>query len=155
MTEPDPLQEFRPFVEVHAEFLEALLRHQEALVRGDVGAARAEITRLRDDLRAHIDRENGRILPLLEARGGWGRAGNPRFYREEHEKLLALLDRFVAATVALDPAASDFHRAVALQIGAETALRALLEHHDDRERRCLYPDMVRVTTAAERVDLLA
>ena len=150
----DPLREFRPFVEVHAEFLEAVLRHQEALVRGDVAAARAAIASLRDDLRTHIAREEERILPLLEARGGWGRAGDPRFYRDEHAKILALLDRFAAATADIDAAAAGAHRAIVLLIGAETALRTLLEHHDDRERRCLYPDLVRVTSPEERRALM-
>ena len=148
------LAEFGPFVAVHADFLEALLRHQEELVRGDLLAARRVIRGLRDDLRTHIARENDVLLPLLEERGGWGRAGEPRFYREEHRKILSLLDRFVAATAALFPASPRLHREIATLISEENSLRTLLEHHDDRERRCLYPDLVRVTTAQERGALM-
>lgn len=149
-----PLAEFAPFVEVHAEFLDALLAHQEALVRGDLAAGRAAIEGLRRALGEHIERENGVVLPVLEARGGWGRAGDPRFYREEHARILELLDRAVAETAALASAGPRFHREIALLIGREQGLRTLLEHHDDRERRCLYPDLVKVTTPAERLALI-
>lgn len=154
MSDLASLLEFGPFVAVHAEFLEALMRHQEALVRSDLAAARREIGGLRDELRAHVGRENDVLLPILEARGGWGRAGDPRFYREEHRKIILLLDRFVGATAALDPASPRFHREIAVLVGEENSLRTLLEHHDDRERRCLYPDLVRVTTPDERRALM-
>lgn len=156
MTSPasDPLAEFRPFVEVHADFLEAVLRHQEALVRGDVPAALEAIRGLRDEMTEHIEREEARILPVLEARGGWGRAGDPRFYRDEHAKIRRHLDRWCGDTAALDAAHPGYARAAALQIGAQHAFRTLLEHHDDRERTALYPDLVRVTTPAERRAML-
>jgi iron-sulfur cluster repair protein YtfE (RIC family) len=149
----DALAEFGPFVAVHETFLAGLLDHQERLVAGDLPAGLAALERLRDELRAHIAHENTVVLPFLEARGGWSRVGEPRFYREEHEKILALLDRFVAETTALrgDPRRE---RGIALLIGREQTLRTLLEHHDDRERRALYPDLVRVTTPAERITLL-
>lgn len=154
VTDPSPLAEFEPFVAVHAEFVEALLRHQDALVRGDAAAARREVDALRADLDAHIDREETRILPVLAARGGWGRAGDPRFYRDEHAKIREHLARAQAAAAALDPAATDYPRRAGRLIGAEQALLTLLEHHDDRERRCLYPDLVRVTTPEERRGML-
>jgi hypothetical protein len=153
VTDPSPLADFAPFVAVHAEFVEALLRHQDALVRGDVAASRREIDSLRADLDAHIDREETRVLPVLEARGGWGRAGDPRFYRDEHAKIREHLARACTATAALDAAAPNYPRRAGRLIGAEQAFLTLLEHHDDRERRCLYPDLVRVTTAAERVEM--
>lgn len=159
MAEPPPrpfpaLAEFAPFVEIHAEFLEALVAHQEALVRGDLRGGLDAIEGLRRALGEHIARENTVILPVLEARGGWGRAGDPRFYREEHDRILALLDRAAAETAALATAGTRVHREIALLIGREQGLRTLLEHHDDRERRCLYPDLVAVTTPAERLALI-
>ena len=68
--DPKELAEFQAFVEVHADFGEALMRHQEALVRGDARAGREILARLRMDLEDHIRRENTKILPVIEERGG-------------------------------------------------------------------------------------
>jgi iron-sulfur cluster repair protein YtfE (RIC family) len=154
MSGSSDLLEFAPFVEVHADFREAVLRHQDALVRGDVAASRAEIERFAADLEDHMRQEETRILPVLETRGGWGRAGDPQFYRDEHEKLRGHVRRAVRETAALDAASADFPRRAALLIGAEQALLHLLEHHDDRETRCLYPDLLKVTTPEERRAML-
>lgn len=154
MTDLSHLLEFEPFVAIHADFREAVLRHQEALVRGDVALARTLIERFQADLEDHARREETRILPVLASRGGWGRAGDPQFYRDEHDKLRGLLARTVAETAALEAGAPSYPRQAALLIGAEQALLRLLEHHDDRETRCLYPDLLKVTTAEERRAML-
>ena len=154
MTDLPPLLEFEAFVAIHAEFIEALLRHQDALVRGDVDDARREIHQLRADLFDHAQREDDRILPVLEARGGWGRAGDPRFYREEHDRIRAYLVRFCAEADTIDSASPGYVRAAGRMIGAEQAFLALLQHHDDREARCLDPDLITVTTPEERLALL-
>lgn len=154
MADLSHLLEFEAFVAIHADFIGALLRHQDALVRGDADEARREIRQLRADLFEHAQREDDRVLPLLEARGGWGRAGDPRFYREEHERIRGYLVRFCAEADALDAASPSYPRAAGRLIGAEQAFLTLLEHHDDREARCLYPDLIKVTTPAERIDLL-
>ncbi|MCE9636341.1 MAG: hemerythrin domain-containing protein [Planctomycetes bacterium] len=148
------LLEFEAFVAIHAEFIEALLRHQDALVRGDVDDARREIHQLKADLFEHAQREDDHVLPLLETRGGWGRAGDPRFYREEHDRIRAYLVRFCSDADALDAATPGYARAAGRLIGAEQAFLSLLEHHDDREARCLYPDLIKVTTPTERIALL-
>jgi iron-sulfur cluster repair protein YtfE (RIC family) len=148
------LLEFEPFVAIHADFREAILRHHDALVRGDVAASRAEMAQFAADLADHMQREETRILPVLAARGGWGRAGDPQFYRDEHDKLRALLDRSRREIATLDAAAPDYARRAALLIGADQALLHMLEHHDDRETRCLYPDLLKVTTPEERMEML-
>lgn len=142
---------FDSLLDLHHEFAEDLLLHQEALVRGDLAAARAGIEALAAKIEAHIVHEETKILPVVERAGGWSRIGDPRFYREEHEKIRSTLAALVAKTAGLAPGA---HRAIALLVGEEHAFRALLEHHDDRERRALYPDLQRVTRPDEWAGLL-
>jgi hypothetical protein len=69
---------FDALLAVHAEFHELVLAHQEALVRGDLAAARATIARLRAELTSHIRHEETKILPVVERAGGWSRIGDPR-----------------------------------------------------------------------------
>ena len=133
---------FAALLDVHGDFIERLMRHQEALVRGDLAAARAEIAGLRRDIEAHIAHEEAKILPVIERAGSWSRIGDPRFYRDEHVQIRSALEGLEAKTAALVPAG---HRAIALLIGEERAFVSLLEHHDDRERRALYPDVERLT----------
>ena len=145
---------FAVLLDAHDDFLELLLEHQEALVRGDLESARDLIAGLHEDLDEHIRHEEERLLPLLESRGGWGRIGEPRYYREDHERIRAMLAGLVESTNALDPGDPRYHREIALLIGREQAFRSLLEHHDERERKGLFPDLERVTTPEEQARLL-
>jgi len=145
---------FRVLLDAHEGFDESLLEHQEAMVRGDLESARDLIAELQEELQIHIRHEEERLLPLLEERGGWGRIGEPRYYREEHEKIQMMVAGLVEATNGLDAADPRVHRDIALLIGREQAFRSLLEHHDERERKGLFPDLARVTTPEEQALLL-
>lgn len=145
---------FEVLLAAHDDFLEVLLDHQAALVRGDLESARDLITGLGEDLEVHVRHEEQRLLPVLEERGGWSRIGEPRYYREEHAKILATVAGLVEATNALEHDDPAVHREIALLIGREQSFRSLLEHHDDRERRGLFPDLARVTTPEEQARML-
>ena len=145
---------FEVLLAAHDDFLELLLDHQAAMVRGDLESARDLIAGLQVDLADHIRHEETRLLPVLEERGGWGRIGLPRYYREEHEKIQAIVAELVEATNGLDIHDPGAHREIALLIGREQSFRTLLAHHDDRERKGLFPDLARVTTPEEQARLL-
>ncbi len=145
---------FQALLDAHEGFDESLLQHQEAMVRGDLKSARDLIAELQAELHAHIRHEEERLLPLLEERGGWGRIGEPRYYREEHAKIQATVAALVEATNGLDTSDPSLHRDIALLIGREQSFRSLLEHHDERERKGLFPDLARVTTPEEQAGLL-
>ncbi len=145
---------FSVLLDAHDDFAEALLEHQEALVRGDLETARDTVSALQADLDQHIRHEEERLLPVLEARGGWGRIGEPRYYREEHARIRVVIADLVESTNALDPVEPSFHRDIALLIGREQSFKALLEHHDERERKGLFPDLERVTSPEEQARLL-
>ena len=145
---------FQVLLDAHDGFADSLLQHQEAMVRGDLESARDLIAELQEDLHAHIRHEEERLLPVLEERGGWSRIGEPRFYREEHEKIQVMVAGLVEATNGLEASDPAVHRDIALLIGREAAFRSLLEHHDDRERQAFFPDLERVTTPEEQALLL-
>ena len=147
-------EHFEVLLAAHDDFLELLLDHQVAMVRGDLETARDLIAGLQADLAEHIRHEETRLLPLLEERGGWSRIGLPRYYREDHEKILDMVAALFEATRALDPHDPGVHREIALLIGREQSFRALLEHHDERERKGLFADLARVTTPEEQARLL-
>ena len=145
---------FQVLIDAHDGFLELLLEHQEAMVRGDLESARDLIAELQGELQAHIRHEEERLIPLLEERGGWGRIGEPRYYREEHERILMLVAGLVEVTNGLEMSDPRIHRDIALLIGREQVFRSLLEHHDERERKGLFPDLERVTSPEEQALLL-
>jgi len=145
---------FEALREEHSELLETLLAHQEALVRGDLASARDLAGELHEALEAHARHEEERLLPVLEKGGGWSRIGEPRFYRDEHEKLRAMAAEIIEATAALDRDDPAVHREIALLIDREHGFRTLMEHHHEREERGLFPDIERLTTPEERARLL-
>ncbi len=145
---------FQVFLDEHDDFEESLLAHQEALVRGDLESSLELLCGLRDALDAHIRHEEEKLLPVLERGGGWSRIGDPSYYRDEHGKIREMVGELVDVAAALSTESPSLHRDIALLIGREQRLRTLLEHHDDRERRALFPDLERLTTPAERAALL-
>ncbi len=147
-------QEFQHLLDAHDEFHESVVQHQVALVCGDVPRARKILEALHTDLGEHIRFEEETLLPVVEEGGGWSRIGEPSYYREEHGRIRAFLDEFVAEMDLYDAADPDYARRVALLIGRQRSLITLLEHHDDRERRALYPDLLRLTTSEQRRKLL-
>lgn len=148
----DPLD---PLLDLHEDFDERLHRHQEALVRQELTVARDEIERLRDDLRSHAEDEERLLLPVLEEHGGWTRIGHPDYYRQDHAKLHSMLDELCRRTAALSPEDPGLARAIARLLVGQHKLETLLEHHDERERKGLYTDLLRMTTAEQRTELHA
>lgn len=144
-----------PLLDLHEDFDERLHRHQEALVRTDLTMAKREIEALRDALRMHADDEERLLLPVLEAAGGWTRIGHPDYYRQDHAKLHALLDGLCERTAALEPDDPGLHRKIARLLVGQHKLETVLAHHDERERKGLYTDLLRMTTVEERERLRA
>ncbi len=146
---------FDPLIAEHEDFVDALLAHQEALVRGDVKEGVRLIQELAADLDTHIEHEETVLIPIVEEGGTEFRIGVPRYYREDHVKIRATLEELVPRTEGLLAAGDRQAREIALLIGREQSFRSLLEHHDEREQNAFFKDLRRLTTPEQRIELVA
>lgn len=139
--------------ELHAELDELFLDHQRALLDRDWAAALDRLSRYERVLAAHMRDEEEALLPIYEARAAAPRGGAPRLFYEEHRKLCSFLAHF-REQIPRVAAATDPARALLKLLDRESTFKHLVEHHDEREEKFLYPALEEVTTAEERARLL-
>lgn len=146
---------FQTLADVH-RWLEGLfLEHQTALLALDLPAARTRLAAYARHLLTHIDDEDGLLLPVYEARKANVPGGGTHFFLGEHRKLQALLEEIKGRLAGLDRLGGDaLAQSVVSLFDREAFYKSLVEHHHAREQNILFPLLDRLTSEAERTDLL-
>lgn len=144
---------FLSLLETHGAISELLLRHQEALLELDLGAAVERFERFEAALRTHATQEEEVLLPVYEQAGPLP-GGSAELFRGEHRKMLARADRIAQALRSFEPGDPVLRRKILQLFDEEAVLKSLLAHHDERERNLLYPALDRATTPEQRRALL-
>lgn len=148
MTGPAP--SFLSLLSLHEDLVEGFLRHQEALLEGDIERARALLGSFGRAIRDHIRHEEEVLLPVYEERCGPIEGAPPALFYGEHRKIEGFLDEFAKALAAGDASP----RARIALLDREAVFKNLLHHHDLREKSALYPELDRATQPAERARML-
>ena len=94
------------------------------------------------------------LLPIYAERAAPERGGRADFFLHEHEKTRRLPAHFREQVPRLYEM-PEHSRALIKLLDQETTYKHLVEHHDEREERHLYPALEEHTTEAEREDLLS
>lgn len=151
--EPPP-SSFLALLETHEHLNELFLLHQEALLAQDIPLAAELLKQVSEGQREHIRVEEEILLPVY-ARAGKIPGGDPKFYINEHRKMIRILDHFEEMLPRLmDEGPGTMRRRVIELFDEGYWFKRLLEHHDEREESILYPVLDRVTTEEERRELL-
>ena len=144
---------FATLLDLHAELDDLFAEHQFALLHFDFELA---LTKLRDYercLAAHMVDEEDYLIPLYAERGEIPRAGAPKLFLDDHEKMRAHVSLFIETTEKLRGEAGPEALVIRL-LDREAFFKRLCGHHDIREREILYPVLDTVTDAAERAALI-
>lgn len=144
---------FTEVLAVHEQLTELFLQHQEALLQLNVPLALRRLQQYEQALYAHMQIEEELLLPIYQ-RAGQIPGGPPEFFLGEHRRMREFLVRFTARLQALSAASLTLPRAIIQLFDEEATFKALCEHHDMRERNLFFPALDRVTSAAEREQLL-
>lgn len=134
---------------LHAELDELFALHQELVLVGRLEEAGAALHAHRVMLELHMRHEEELLLPRFaehERSARWP----ARLYTGQHVKLRQLLDIAAASLGAMPPAAGARCRATLALLDLETSYRRLSEHHDQMERRGLFPALERCLERAEQ-----
>ena len=148
------MRSFIDLLELHKQLDKLFLEHQRALLRLDMNRAAALLATYEADLLAHIRDEEALMLPLYRERVKAPVGGAAEIFLGEHDKLLQFLALFKEELMKL-AAVEDLERGVLFLLDSQHLFKRLLVHHDNREKKMLYPLLDEVTTAEEREALYA
>ena len=140
--------------EVHDRLGRLLEDHQLALIHGDLEGARRLLARFASGIRAHIRHEEDVLLPVYEERVKVTRVGDPETLRDEHRQIDRALRKIEARTTELDREGGTWAGSVLRLLEEQYRFKQLLQHHNDREDRSLYPLLDAACSLDERRNLL-
>lgn len=148
-----PERSFGELLGLHKELEESFHRHQQALIRLDFAEAAKLLKDYETLLITHMTDEEETLIPIYAERATPERGGAVELFLGEHRKMLELLADFKRQLAAL-PSATDVEGDVIALFDDEAVFKHLVEHHDAREGKFLYPALDRVTSEAEKAFLL-
>jgi len=148
------MKSFSDLLEIHQWLDELFLEHQRSLLRLDLVAANAALEAYTLELFTHMRDEEDLMIPLYRERAKAPVGGAAEIFVGEHDKLRQYLVLFREELVKL-AAASDLERGVLFLLDSQHLYKRLLVHHDNRERKMLYPLLDQVTTERERETMFA
>jgi hemerythrin-like domain-containing protein len=145
---------FAALLDIHKALKELFLQHQEALLDGDLARARDRLEEFERTLHHHMRGEEDLLLPVYERAGAI--AGDPAvLFTGEHKRMRELLAGFRQALSSLEQNPDGRKRGILWLLDRQATFKNLMEHHDLREAHILYPALDRVTSEAERREILA
>ena len=145
---------FVTLLETHTILRELFVQHQEALLDLDLPHALERLEEFERRLQHHIWEEESVLLPIYE-RAGAIPGGPPVLFTGEHQRMREFLAHFKHAlsSLATHPA-GELKRGILWLLDRQASFKGLMEHHDQRESNLFYPTLDRVTTEAERREIL-
>lgn len=145
---------FVSLLATHQNLKELFLQHQEALLDGDLAQARDRLEVFERALLHHMQDEEELLLPVY-GRAGAIPGGPPILFTGEHKRMQELLAGFARALSSLEQEPDGRKRGILSLLDRQATFKNLMDHHDLREANILYPALDRVTSGAERREILA
>lgn len=138
---------------LHADLDEMFYAHQAALLHFDFESALSQLERYEAALLMHMRDEEEVLLPVYQKRAGAIVGGGINLFLDEHKKMSEFIRLLKTEVAAL---AGEPHPEAKLIwiLDRESFYKRLCGHHDKREREILYRELDRVTTEAEKSELL-
>ena len=150
----DCRKSFSELLRVHARLDELFLDHQRALLRLDLSTALDALEVYETELLAHMQDEEELMIPLYRERAEAPVGGTAEIFLGEHDKLRQFLVLFKEELAKMETS-EDLERGVLFLLDSQHIFKRLLVHHDNREKKMLYPLLDQITTEQERDDLFA
>ena len=138
---------------LHEELNELFLRHQEALLGGDLALAASRLDSYEEALRAHIELEEKDLMSIYRWAGRIP-GGPEEFFTGEHAKLLEMLNRCRTSLEEIGREVGSPNRGIIRLFDLEAAFKSLTEHHHQREENIFFPALDRVATDEEKQAIL-
>ena len=144
---------FVSLLDIHRVLKELFLEHQESLLDGDLTRGAERLEEFERNLLRHIRDEEDLLLPVY-VRAGAIPGGPPVLFTGEHKRMQELLAGFKQTLSSLAQTPDGRKRGILWLLDRQATFKNLMEHHDLREANILYPALDRVTSEAERREIL-
>lgn len=148
------MRKLSELLDVHRDFERIFEQHQRKLLHFEFDEALALLDEYERALLTHINDENTHLLPIYIERGEIKRGGAAQMFFDEHEKLANHV-AFFKDEIAKLKTETDLDVKVLWLIEREGFYKKLHDHHDIRETDFLYPELDRITSDEEKLELLA
>ena len=141
-------------LDLHHDLEEIFFAHQCKLLRFEFDEALAILEQYERALLTHIADENEHLLPIYAERGTIAKGGAVQMFLDEHEKLQNHIQLFKEeiANFANEP---ELEKRLIWLLEREAFFKKLADHHDIRETNFLYPELDRITSDEEKLELLS
>ncbi len=140
-------------LDIHGELESMFFEHQRRLIRFDFAEALRLLELYESAIVKHITDENTHLLPIYAERGAAIQGAAVQMFYDEHEKIRNHLIQFKDEIRVLMSDPDPDERLIWL-LEREAFYKKLCDHHDIRETRFLYPELDRITSDAEKSELL-
>lgn len=138
---------------LHGELEQIFLAHQVALLHLDFASALQHLEQYEAGLLAHMKDEEEILIPIYKGRARVIKGGNSQLFLAEHEKMRAWV-QFFKEQIARLAGESSPETDLILLLDRQAFYKRLSGHHDKRETDILYPELDRVTSETEKLELL-
>lgn len=140
-------------LKLHKELDAIFIAHQHALLHFDFDRALFHLQRYENALFTHMRDEEEILLPIYVERAAVINGGSELIFLDEHLKMRRFVELFKekVAELAADPHPE---AGLILLLDREAFYKRLSSHHDKRESEILYPELDRITSPDEKVELL-
>ena len=140
-------------LDLHNDLDAIFFAHQSALLHFEFDEALSLLEQYEAALLTHMRDEEEVLLPVYEERAEIVKGGKTQFFLDEHYKMREfvklLKEEIIKLKDELEPEAK-----LIWILDRESFYKRLCGHHDKRETDILYPELDRVTTDAEKAELL-
>ncbi|MBK7709487.1 MAG: hypothetical protein IPN69_23025 [Acidobacteria bacterium] len=146
------MRKLSELLDLHGDLDAMFFEHQRKLLRFEFPEALRLLEVYEKALVTHINDEDTHLLPIYATRGEQLKGGAVQMFYDEHEKLKAHIAMFKdeIGIIANDPEPDS--RLIWL-LERESFFKKLCDHHDIRETNFLYPELDRITSDEEKVEL--
>lgn len=147
------MRKLSELLDLHADLEEIFYAHQVKLLRFEFDTALAILEQYEKALLTHIKEENEYLLPIYEKRGEIKKGGATQMFYDEHEKLANHITLFKEEVANLKNE-KELEKKLIWLLEREAFFKKLADHHDIRETNFLYPELDRITSTQEKLELL-
>lgn len=147
------MRKLSELLDLHKDLEELFFQHQCKLLNRDFDRALVILEQYEEALLKHIKDENENLIPIYAERGTIAKGGAVQMFLDEHEKLANHIVLFKEEVQKL-PNESEIERKLIWLLEREAFFKKLCDHHDIRETNYLYPELDRITTDDEKIELL-
>lgn len=148
------MRKLSELLDLHKDLDELFFEHQCKLLVRDFDAALAILEQYEQALLKHIKDENENLIPIYAERGTIAKGGAVQMFLDEHEKLANHVVLFKEEIQNLN-IETELERKLLWLLEREAFFKKLCDHHDIRETNFLYPELDRITSDEEKIELLA